>query len=205
MFYTGWSLAKIVPFTFFIGLAISDDKGKTYARYSEAPILGRNIHDPFLTAAPWVIKDEGIFKMWYISCRNWELAGDGTVPKHYYRVKYAESRNAVDWDIKGVAVDFQDDEYAIARPTVRKVNGVYQMWFCSRGGQETYRLRYAESSDGVSWNRKEKFVGLDVSDSGWDSEMICYPSVFEFNGNEYMLYNGNGYGATGVGLAIREE
>jgi hypothetical protein len=37
---------------------------------------------------------------------------------------------------------------------------------------------------------------------GWDSEMIEYPFVFEHDGLRYMLYNGNGYGRSGFGLAV---
>ena len=56
MYYTGWSKAVVTPFTFFIGLSISEDGGKTFNRYSKAPVLGRNIHDPYLTCSPWVIE-----------------------------------------------------------------------------------------------------------------------------------------------------
>jgi len=45
-------------------------------------------------------------------------------------------------------------------------------------------------------------VGIEVSESGWDSEMIQYPYVFNHKGNKYMFYNGNGYGANGAGLAV---
>ena len=31
-------------------------------------------------------------------------------------------------------------------------------------------------------------------ETGWDSEMIAYPFVFDHKGNRYMLYNGNSYG-----------
>ena len=48
-------------------------------------------------------------------------------------------------------------------------------------------------------------VGIDVSKNGWDSEMICYPYVFDHKGKRYMLYNGNGYGKTGFGLAVLEQ
>jgi hypothetical protein len=41
-----------------------------------------------------------------------------------------------------------------------------------------------------------------VSLIGWDSEMIEYPFVFDHAGERYMLYNGNGYGKSGFGLAI---
>ena len=50
--------------------------------------------------------------------------------------------------------------------------------------------------------RKDEEVGVDISESGWDYEMICYPFVWEHKGEKYMLYNGNSYGKTGVGLAI---
>ena len=31
--------------------------------------------------------------------------------------------------------------------------------------------------------------------------MQAYPHVFTFEGGVYMLYNGNGYGTSGIGLA----
>jgi hypothetical protein len=33
---------------------------------------------------------------------------------------------------------------------------------------------------------------------------VCYPCVFEHRGSKYMLYNGNGYGRTGFGIAVLE-
>lgn len=203
MYYTGWSRAVVVPFTFYIGLAVSRDGGETYERYSEAPVLGRTKDDPFLTAAPWVIKEGYLWRMWYISATHWET-GEGSSYKHYYRVKYAESLNGIDWQAKAVAVDFLDDEYALARPVVSATCGGYEMWFCSRGGQGTYRIKHAVSPDGIVWTRTEN-VGIDVSEEGWDSEMICYPYVFTHKNRKYMLYNGNNYSGTGIGLAVMEQ
>ena len=74
------------------------------------------------------------------------------------------------------------------------------MWYSYRG--QSYRLGYAESANGLNWQRKDGQVGIDVSDAGWDSEMIEYAHVFAHKGEQYMLYNGDGYGKTGVGLAI---
>lgn len=81
------------------------------------------------------------------------------------------------------------------------------MWFSSRADKtnDTYRIRYAESDDGIKWIRKDEEVGINVSDKGWDSEMICYPFVFKHNNSHYMLYNGNSYGKSGIGLAVLEE
>ena len=37
---------------------------------------------------------------------------------------------------------------------------------------------------------------------GGDSEMIEYPFVFDHDGQRFMLYNGNGYGRSGFGVAV---
>ena len=44
-------------------------------------------------------------------------------------------------------------------------------------------------------------AGLEVSKDGWDSEMIAYPCVLDRGASRFLLYNGNGYGRTGIGLA----
>jgi hypothetical protein len=67
----------------------------------------------------------------------------------------------------------------------------------------SYRLGYAESRDGIKWNRKDDQVGINVSPSGWDSEMIEYPFYYAQNDKEYLFYNGNGFGKTGFGYAVR--
>ena len=206
MYYTGWTQARVTPFSFFIGLAISEDGGKTFERFSKAPVLGRNINDPYLTASPWVIIEKEVWRMWYVSGTGWEAESNKPDPKHYYHIKYAESSDGVNWNAEGVVcIDYDRDEYAIARPVVYKEDDIYKMWYCYRGGPNTYRAGYAESEDGIHWERKDDEAGIDVSESGWDSEMICYPCVFVHKGKKYMLYNGNGYGKTGLGYAIMEE
>ena len=74
------------------------------------------------------------------------------------------------------------------------------MWYSFRG--DFYKIGYAESDNGIEWNRQDADAGIDTSDYGWDSEMIEYPYIFECIGNRYMLYNGNGYGKSGIGIAI---
>lgn len=199
-YYTGWSLGVTVPFYFYIGLAVSENEGESFHKVSEAPVLGRNEIDPYLTASPCVLIEDGVWRMWYVSCTKWEM--ENRQPKHYYHIKYAESSDGVNWDRKGiVCIDFEsEDEYAIARPCVIREDSVYRMWYSYRG--RNYRIGYAESKDGLRWERKDGEVGIGVSASGWDSEMIEYPFVFDYKGERYMLYNGNGYGKTGIGLAV---
>lgn len=202
-YYSGMMLGVTVPFYFYLGLAISHDGGRSFNKLSASPLLGRNHVDPYLTGHACVIQDSGLWRMWYVSGQRWEIENDR--PKHYYHIKYAESKDGVDWDRTGVVcIDFSSkDEYAIARPSVLKDGGVYRMWYSYRG--PTYRIGYAESADGITWQRKDAQVGIDVSESGWDSEMIEYAHVFDHRGERYMLYNGNGYGRTGIGLAVLER
>ena len=106
-------------------------------------------------------------------------------------------------------IDFKNKyEYALSRPTVIK-DGLndYKMWYSFRAQKEidTYRIGYSESKDGINWIRKDEEAGIDVSNTGWDSEMICYPYVFDHKGRRYMFYNGNHYGKSGFGLAVLEE
>ena len=203
LYYTGWTVGVTVPFYFYVGLAVSQDGGETFERFSRAPILGRNHVDPYLTASPSIIIENGIWRMWYVSCVDWKI--EGGKPKHYYHIKYAEARDGINWQRDGVVcVDFKSgDEYAIARPCVLKESGIYKMWYSYRGA--SYRIGYAESKDGIGWERKDDDAGIDVSESGWDSEMIEYAFVFVHKGKRYMLYNGNGYGKTGLGYAIMDE
>lgn len=202
LYFTGWSLGVTVPFFLNVGVAVSED-GTHFQKLSEAPILDRNTVDPYLTASPSVLYTEGEWKMWYVSGTRWEVANGR--PRYCSNVKYATSQDGIHWRRDGlVCVDYRyPSEHIIGRPCVVKDNEVYRMWYSYRG--DSYRIGYAESPDGVSWERKDQEVGIDVSPSGWDSEMICYAHVIESDGNLYMLYNGNGFGKTGIGLAVIES
>jgi hypothetical protein len=198
LYYSGWSLGVSVPFYLAIGLAVSRDGGP-FERVSDAPVLGRTRVDPYLTASPHVLVEGGRWRMWYVSCVRWTRTRE--TARHHYHLRYAESRDGVDWQTDGrVAVDFADArEFAFSRPCVVSGADGYEMWFSARG--DSYRLGYARSPDGLEWSRREVAPGLEPSGDGWDGEMIAYPHVFDAAQRRCMLYNGNGYGATGIGLA----
>ena len=188
-----------MPFYLNAGLAVSDDGGETFRRVSDAPLLDRSAVDPFLTASPWVLVENGTWRMWYVSGTGWCDSPNG--PTHRYHIKYAESSDGVTWKRHGVvAIDYASpSEYAFGRPCVVYDAGLYRMWYWYRGA--AYRIGYAESPDGISWTRKDHESVIGVSETGWDSDMVTYPHVFKLDDRWQMLYNGNGYGRTGFGLA----
>jgi hypothetical protein len=201
LYYMGWHLTVTVPWQNALGLAISDGPGHPFRRVSRFPVVELNEVDPYTLSYPWVTVENGRFRMWYGSNTQWGARKEDM--RHL--IKYAESPDGIHWQRPGiVAIDFNDpSEYAMCKPCVIKDQDRFRMWFCSRG--ETYRIRYAESQDGVNWVRHDDRAGIDVSTHGWDAEMIEYPCVFDHNGSRYMFYAGNGYGRTGFGLAVLDE
>jgi len=181
-----------------MGLALKEQG--IFRRHSRAPLMKKTDREPFgICTAPFVIKDKDIYKMWYVSGEGW-IHRD--LPK--YNIKYAHSLDGIEWHRDGkVAVDLLDGETALARPCVVKTEQEYEMYFSYKVPEIGYRIGLAKSSDGIVWNRTNQVV-LDVSEEGWDSEMVQYSYVFRHNDIDYMLYNGNGYGKTGIGYAIRK-
>lgn len=198
LYYTGWSRGVTVPFYLASGVAVSEEGGP-FRRLSAAPLLDRSPADPFLNASPFVRIERGVWRMWYVSATAWVDTGEG--PRHYYHIRYAESADGIAWSRNGrVAIDYAAaGEHAFARPCVVRDGGTYRMWYAFRG--DRYCIGYAESSDGLSWTRRDDAAGLLPSGEGWDGEMVEYPFVFDWRGRRFMLYNGNQYGGTGVGIA----
>jgi len=201
LYYIGWNRSVSVPFRNALGVAVSEDSGATFTR-SPGPILDRGPHDPCFVASCCILPEEGGFRMWYVSGLQWEHAGGSLQPR--YHIKHAFSPDGLEWYRDGtVCIDFATaGEHAISRPCVIREDGVYRMWYSHRGA--AYRIGYAESGDGLTWTRLDDDVGLAPSKSGWDSEMVAYPYVFDHGGSRYMFYNGGGYGRTGVGWAVLE-
>jgi hypothetical protein len=201
LYYTGWTLGTTVSFYLYIGLAVSDDGGRSFERVSPAPILERSAIDPYLTASPSVLIEDGVWRMWYVSAPGWWLK-DGR-PEPTYHIRYAESLDGLQWQRTGrVCIDFAGaGEYAFGRPCVIRDGGRYRMWYCMRGS--AYRIGYAESLDGLAWTRLDDRAGIDVSEAGWDAEMLAYPCVFRAGERLYLLYNGNDYGRSGFGVAVQ--
>jgi hypothetical protein len=203
LYYTGWTLARSVPFLFFIGLAESHDGGESFNRVSEAPVLGRNLHDPFLAGAPWVLNEGGRLRMWYVSASEWRAPREPNgKPIHYYSIKHATSWDGVHWETNDrLCLPLLENEHAVARPVVTFEEGRYRMLYSARRLDETYRIYSASSSDGLSWNRESDPIVSPEGD-GWESEMVCYACGLSASEGRFIFYNGNSYGRDGFG-AIR--
>jgi predicted GH43/DUF377 family glycosyl hydrolase len=202
LFYLGWNLKMTVPWMNTIGLSVAPEGSVDFIKHGRVPVMDRSEEDPYSISYPFILEEGGRYRMWYGSNLNW--GKDQSEMCHV--IKYAESQNLLNWQRTGqVHVGLEHPgEYALSRPWVlRRGGGRYLMWYSyrARGVVSSYRIGMATSTDGEHWLRQDDHVGIDVSPSGWDSEMLCYAAVFEWEGKLHMLYNGNGYGKTGFGLA----
>jgi predicted GH43/DUF377 family glycosyl hydrolase len=206
LYYIGWQRAERVPYMLFSGLAIGEDDGQTFQRHSPVPVFDRTADEPYSRSAAQVIIDNGRFRAWYWSCERWTVEGEWL---HYNNViRCAESDDGISWTTAPqICISPQgDEEYAVGRPWVVKDPELYRMWYSVRcRGRISYRLGYAESHDGLTWERKDEQVGLHPSAEGWDSEMVCCPCVVDIEGGRYMFYNGNRHGRGGFGCAVLES
>lgn len=173
----------------------------SFSLNSVKPFMASDSEDPVSLSYPWVTKySESSYRMWYGSTIKWD-AGNGEM---LHVIKQACSQDGLSWKKEGLAVNYQlGRAQAFSRPTVRiDRDGTHHMWYSYRSGTgTTYRIGYACSSDGRRWTRDNDNAGITVSESGWDSDMIAYPYVFNHGGETFMLYNGNDYGRSGFGLA----
>lgn len=207
LYYVGWQNLPEGMWICDTGRAKLDAVNLTLTKEFLGPVLGRDKSNPLFAAGTAFHITNGVWHTWYNSGIKWEKTDQGW--HHHYGIHHAQSTNGIDWVCDpGLCLPFADEyEYAFGRPSVYYRDGIYFMWFAHRATKDiaTYRIGFASSRDGLKWDRKDALAGIDVSAEGWDSEMICYPYIFEHCGRMYMLYNGNGYGRTGFGLAVLEE
>ncbi len=212
MYYIGWNPQVTVSYRLSIGLAVSSDGGYRFSKYAAAPISDRSLEEPFFNTAPFVLKEGSLWRMWYISTTAWHMI-DG-YPEPQYHVKYAESADGIHWEKTGVVcIDYDATAEAIGRPSVIREDGIYKMYYSYRRlrGYRTerwagYQIGYAESEDGISWEKKNHEAGIGLSEDvlAWDYQMMEYCHVLQTGVGKVMLYNGNGFGKTGFGYAVGE-
>ncbi|AJI44673.1 hypothetical protein [Francisella tularensis] len=200
MYYAGYQLGKKVRFLVLSGLAISDDNGETFKRIKKVPIFERTDKEMLFRVPHTVRFEENKFKFWYGGGSHFEQGKQKTLP--VYDVRYLESIDGISIPSEGKnIISLKENEYRVGRPFVIKRNSKYLMFYGYSSENKPYQLGYAESKDGINWIRLDDNVGIELSATGWDSEMMAYPCVVDINDKTYLFYNGNNYGADGFGYA----
>lgn len=206
LYYSGWNAGLRGLFYCSIGIAVSDNLGKSFKRLKKSPVLSRDEIDPWACLAPVVIKDNEKWIMYYTS--GIKLYKDSESLNSFYDSKIAISEDGYNWQkTNKTAIPLTDNITNIGRTSVIKIDEKYFVWFpYVTKINKQYRIGYGESLDGMNFGNFRYDKDINVSDNGnWDSEAVTYPWIFMHKNKKYMLYNGNNYGKTGFGLAIYEK
>jgi hypothetical protein len=210
---SGWSRRQSVSVETAIGLAFSDDGGRSFQRHGTGPVFTASLHEPFLVGDPFVLRIGAEWHMWYIHGVAWRTYTTDGIPERVYKIAHASSTDGVCWrptGKQGLIDDVLPDE-AQALPTVIALDGRYHMVFCFRHAHDFrtnpsrgYRLGYAWSTDLRTWHRDDEVLGLVGAPGEWDADMQCYPHWCRVGDDVYLLYNGNAFGREGFGVARLE-
>jgi len=207
VYYAGWTRCESVPFNAAIGMAVSRNGGDSFVRLGDGPVLSYSPDEPFLLGSPRIRKFGGKWYLWYVAGKKW-LQTNGK-PEPVYKIRMASSEDGINWVKfgKDLIENKLGEHECQACPDVIFYDEKYHMFFSYRDSHNYkskeggYRIGYAFSVDMINWNRCDGMAGMRVSESGWDSEMVNYPHVFILDDEMHMIYQGNGMGRSGIGLA----
>jgi predicted GH43/DUF377 family glycosyl hydrolase len=204
LYYVGFQLVAKAKFLAFSGIATSADNGETFIRQSEAPVLDRADEGLYIRAIHTAIRENDRWKIWYAAGSSWETIAGTPYPN--YHIRYLESSNGIDFPVEGkICVTTQGREYRIGRPRVYRTDFGYEMFYTKGTLDGEYLPGYAQSNDGINWERMDDQVGLGVSAEGWDSRALSYISLLSRKDRTYAFFNGNDFGRDGFGYAVLES
>ncbi len=150
--------------------------------------------------SPTVLYDENKYKMWF--------QGEGG----QWAIGYAESTNGIDWTVAPqpqitISSLGLPNVLEVVEPSVIKNGSIYQMWFKETIGspENKNKIRYAESSDGLSWSIYPQVVLETPENNTWESLGPTNPSII-FDGQLYHLwYVSAGTGSWKIGYASSSD
>ena len=201
LYYMGWNIGGSVPWRNAIGLALGDARAGRFERLSAGPIMDRDTVDHFSLSYPWVLRlGPADWRMWY----GTHLAWGADKSDMHHAIRAATSADGILWRREArVVLAPEDNEIAVVRPCVLAGEAGAEMWFARRA-DGPYRLGYARSADLRHWQRDATAL-LEPEADGWEGGALTYASVFEAAGRRWLLFNGAGYGAAGIGLAVSDD
>lgn len=182
LFYTGWHLRKSVPYSHAIGVCTINEKEKLERIY-QGPIFSTNKNSPCLVNSPFVFRHENKTKMIYCAGTHWDH------DKPCYHLRVAHSHSDLEFHDQQDYFKTDCEEDAISRCCIHNEIS----YFSIKKPNSNYEIYYLE---------KNKLIRTSIPKDELDIDMQCYPYVFQIHGikEKYMLYNGNGYGQTGIFL-----
>lgn len=206
LYYSAYQkLGNKIPYSIFSGVAVSNDNGSSFTNITKVPILDRVDDELFVRAAPYVFKRGGDYQVFYVGSTRDGWVDDKGKLLPTYEIKQFMTSSCENWCGKvgrvAIPISKSAGEFGLSKVSLWFEDEKYKVLYAIRSFSNGYRLGYAESFDGVHFERKDDQVGIDVSQTGWDSEMITFPERYSYQGRTFLFYCGNHYGMAGMGYA----
>ena len=199
-----------------MGLATSGD-GITWTRQGDHPVLARSGEhgdpDAIGVAGGSVLlvpQGDGSlqWRFYYTGCPT---TGTPHALNQQKTICLAVSADGIEWTKQGAVMlrdpDRDYEDIGVAGPVVHlESDGMFRMWYSAIGTRHGfYSICYAESEDGIHWRRGVQSgdnLQLSPTGTGWEQQMVEYPTIIREGDHLRMFYCGNGYGRTGIGTAV---
>jgi hypothetical protein len=200
MYYVGFQHVARAKFLAFTGLAVADRDARSFRRASHAPVLDRTDEGLFIRALHSIRREQGEWRAWYAAGSGWEMLSGQPYPR--YEIRHVRSRDGVHFAADGDAcIRPAGAEYRVGRPRVFGEPGRYRMLYTRGDVHGGYVPGYAESTDGLVWERRDGDTGIAPGPDEWDARALCYLAPIDVGGRRLAFYNGNDMGREGFGYA----
>lgn len=199
LWYTGYAQPNISS----IGYA-SSSNGIDWNKLSD-PVLepSESGWDSLTAASPVVIFDGSIYKMWYGGGRD--VTGEASIG-------YATSPDGISWTKYGTNPVMQPgppgawDDLQVLPGTVIFDGSIYKMWYAGNRQLPLYRIGYATSPDGITWQKHPNPVLTPGNPGEWDDFFVYTPEVVFHEGTYHMWYLGRSQTTPGrIGYATSQD
>jgi hypothetical protein len=176
---------------------ISLGKNGNLMQLNSEPWMDLDAEDPISLSYPAIYSHNDSFKIWYGSTIQWDTGNgemlhilkEATMTKNGAVIK---SGNKIPY-VLGTA-------QAFSRPAIVAIGKNHLMAYSFRGEGTKYRIGFMVLEDTNSASHLGGIPPLLTTKNEWESDMVEYPSFFSFKNQLFMLYNGNSFGKTGIGI-----
>jgi predicted GH43/DUF377 family glycosyl hydrolase len=189
---------------FRIGMATSTD-GIAWQKSNANPVLEVGAPGEFDSEHaynPMVVYYDGLYWMWY-------AGNNGTS----WQIGLATSTDGLQWKkhpnnpvLKIGAAGKWDDKH-LTSPFVMRDGAVFKMWYRGESAQFPGKgsTGYAESPDGVRWERYSGNPVFTPAASGWDSRSLTIYPIVKRNGKYEGWYGGSDGTTSQIGYATSSD
>ena len=201
MYYSGFERLHDQPYRILTGVARSMDGGLSFQRISLDPILRQSPKESLFRCAPFVLPSTQGYTMWYVAGATWEVVQGKHVPR--YSLYTMHSPDGLSWPDEGLeCLKLGPNEHGFGRPWILQEDNMLRLFYSIRRiDLAAYALGYAESRDGIHWQRMDHCLGLATSQGQFDSTAMSYTAIITIGESCYCLYNGDHFGREGFAAA----